>query len=89
MATYEMLKVSIASLNIKGLGSKKKREEVRLLLRDKDVLLLQEAHGTEGIQFKLGCSFQGYNCFWSHYKSNSRGVVTMVNKRLKSELAYV
>jgi len=86
MLTGTEPQVSIASLNIKGLGIKKKREDLNNLLKGRDVIALQEAHGTKKLQFKFGLSFPGYVAYWSHYKSNSRGVVTLVSKSIHSKL---
>jgi len=85
---HNILKVSLASLNIKGLGRKDKRDATRLLMRQRDIIALQEAHGSNKTQFKLESSFPGYKCYWSHYKSNSRGVAILVNKLLPSRLFH-
>jgi len=57
-------------------------------MSQRDIIAFQEAHGSNKSQFKLESSFPGYKCFWSHCKSNSRGVVIMVNKQLPCKLVH-
>ena len=70
----------ICSLNVKGLGARKKRLQVVQCLKDKDVdiCLLQETHLTEALN-KVWEQEWGGQCFFNGISSNSTGVSILLN----------
>mgnify|MGYP000240556187 FL=1 len=87
----------IYSLNVKGLGARKKRLQVFQWLKDKDfdICLLQETHLTEALN-KVWKQEWGGQCFFNGISSNSAGVsillipnrtfkIKQCNKVLKEE----
>ena len=76
-------KISIASMNAQGLGDKKKRTDVLNLLKSKkySICMLQDTHFTRAEE-KIIRSQWGYECFFSNFTSQSRGVAIFINNNL-------
>lgn len=73
-------KVSFASMNVQGLGDFKKRKDVFIFLREKkyNVYFIQDTHFTDK-DAKLIRSQWGYECYFSNFNSQSRGVAILIN----------
>ncbi len=72
--------VSIASMNCRGLGSYEKRRDVLHFLRKKkySIYCLQDVHFEKDIENNIRSEW-GLDCYFSSYKSNSRGVAIFIN----------
>ena len=83
----KMDKLRIISLNVRGMGTKEKRNTLFKYFRENkyDVICLQETHSTARVT-DLWCMEWGSNIFFSHGSSNSRGVCILVNKRLNDSV---
>jgi len=73
-------KISIISMNVQGLGDKMKRKDVINFLKSKkySICMLQDTHFIPSEE-KYIRSLWGYDCFFSCYNSQSRGVATFIN----------
>lgn len=70
----------IASMNVQGIGDKAKRKDVLNYLRNKkyNIYCLQDTHFTDK-EIKIIRSQWGYECFFSNFNSQSRGVAILIN----------
>ena len=72
--------VSICSFNCRGLGDKRKRADVLNFLNTKkfSIVCLQDVHWTCEMENQIKLDW-GYDCFFSHGTSNSRGTAILLN----------
>ena len=75
--------ISILSLNVRGLGDKKKRTDVLNFLKQKKISIycLQDTHWVEDMENEISSNWNG-KCFFSHKSSQARGVAILLNKNL-------
>ena len=80
-------RASFLSLNVRGASNFKKRRTIFTWARRKraDIVLLQETHSTGDME-KTWKGDWGGNVYFSHGKSNARGVCIMVRKGLDFEV---
>ena len=76
--------VKILSVNCQGLGNTEKRKDVFNLLRSKsyNIYCLQDTHFTCDAEKDIR-SMWGFECYFSSYSSNSRGVSIMFNNNFE------
>ena len=74
----------VLTLNVRGLRSALKRKKVLLwaLYKNADIILLQETHLTQELEYITNSQFKCFDLFFSHGSSNSRGVLIGISKRL-------
>ena len=79
--------LKIASLNCRGLGGFHKRRDVFSFLRDKNfsIYLLQDTHFTCDIEGRVSGEW-GYDCYFSSFRSNSRGVAILINNNFEYKM---
>ena len=79
--------LKIASLNCRGLGGFHKRRDVFSFLREKNfsIYLLQDTHFTCDIEERISREW-GYDCYFSSFRSNSRGVSILINNNIEYKL---
>ena len=72
--------LKILTLNCQGLGDMNKRRDVFKILKEKklNVYFLQDTHFVTKDESMIKALW-GYKAFFSSYKSNSRGVATLIN----------
>ena len=80
-------KIRITSLNCQGLGNYDKRKDVFNFLRQKkySIYCLQDTHFTEREENYIRAQW-GYECFFSSYNSQSRGVAILFNNTFEYKL---
>ena len=73
-------KVTITSMNAQGLGDKNKRKDLLNLLKSRkySICMLQDTHFTDTEEIFIRSQW-GYECFFSNYNSQSRGVAILIN----------
>ena len=74
----------ILSMNCQGLGDKNKRKDVFAYLRklSYSIYCLQDTHFTVELEKNIRAEW-GYNCFFSCWKSNARGVAILFNNNFE------
>ena len=81
-----MANLTFASYNCQGLGSFQKRKDVFDYLRKKkySVYFLEDTHieNSEVVEKKVRAEW-GFDCYFSSYKSNSRGVAILFNNNFE------
>ena len=79
-------KLNIASLNVRGLKNVSKRKEIFNYARKKefDIFCLQESHSDKNDE-ELWKKQSGGEMFFSHGKTNSKGVCILVSKKANVE----
>ena len=82
-----MTKLKICTFNVKGINEQKKRRDVFSWLRKKnvDICLLQETHSTEQVE-NYWKNEWGYECYFSSFSGNSRGVAILFNNTFEYKL---
>ena len=82
-----MDKVTICSLNVRGLGDYKKRRDVLNYLRMKkfSIICLQDTHFTPQVLSQIQREW-GYKCFHSTFKSNARGTSIFITNTFEFKL---
>ena len=72
--------LKITSVNCQGLRNKYKRIDVFDYLKNmnQNIYCLQDTHFTKEIENEISCNW-GYECFFSSFRSNSRGVAILFN----------
>lgn len=80
-------KLTIASMNVQGLGDKHKRKDVLNYLKAKkyNIYFLQDTHFTDK-EYKFIRSQWGYECFLNNFNSQSRGVAILLNNNFDFKL---
>ena len=75
-----MAKLDVSSLNCQGLGNYKKRRDVFQYLRQKkfDIYFLQDTHFEPRMEKQIRAEW-GYECYFSSFNSQSRGVAILIN----------
>ena len=79
-----MSKLTLTTLNVRGLGSVnlEKRKKILAQLEGNDIICLQETHSTaENIKFWTG-NFPPDRTFFSHGTSNARGSLILLSSKL-------
>ena len=73
--------LKILSYNCRGLNNKRKRFDLLTLFKEKhaDIVCLQETHFIEDIEKDIYSEWGG-KCYFSHGKSNSKGVAILFKK---------
>ena len=79
--------IKITSLNCQGLGNNDKRKDVLNFLRQKkySIYCLQDTHFTERAENYIRAQW-GYECFFSSFTSQSRGVAILFNNNFEYKL---
>ena len=82
-----MDKITIASLNCRGLGDFKKRRDVFKYLREKNysIIFLQDTHFSKQME-NIVSSEWGYKIIFSSFKTNSRGVAVLFRNNFEFTL---
>lgn len=82
--------ITIASLNVQGIGDSRKRKDVFGYIRDKkfNIYFLQDTHFTDK-ESKIIRSQWGYEAYFSNYSSQSRGVAILINNNFEFKLHSV
>ena len=80
----DMEGINILTLNCQGLGDKNKRKDVFSYLRCRkyNIACLQDTHFTPEIENMVRAEW-GYECHFSSFKSNSRGVAVLFNNNFE------
>jgi exonuclease III len=75
--------VSLVSINVRGLGDKKKRVDIFNRLKEQNVMIacLQDVHIGDKFE-KLAKTQWGMDAVFSLYSSNARGVAILINNKL-------
>ena len=83
-------KITFISMNCQGLGDKAKRKDVLHFLKQKkhSIYLLQDTHFTEKEEKYIRTQW-GYDCYFSSFSSQSRGVSTMLNPNFEHKVTQV
>ena len=76
--------IRIMSLNCRGLGNTQKRKDVLNYLRQKkfSIYCLQDTHFTKDIENRIRSEW-GYKTYFSHGKSDARGVCILMNNNFE------
>ena len=79
-----MNEINILSANCQGLGDWGKRKDVFAYLHSKkyNIYCLQDTHFTSEIENRIRCEW-GFECHFSSYRSNSRGVAILLNNNFE------
>ena len=82
--------LKIISVNCQGLGNKQKRRDVFHFLREKkySIYFLQDTHFDEKLESYVSAEW-GYKCFFSSFKTNSRGVAILFNNNFEFKVVDV
>ena len=82
-----MSNICILSANCQGLGDRLKRKDVFSYLRDKQygIFCLQDTHFTSD-QENIIRNEWGYDCYFSSFASNSRGITILLNNNFESKV---
>ena len=82
--------LTILSSNCQGLGDRAKRKDVFSFLRNKryNIYCLQDTHFIEENEHLIRNEW-GYDCIFSSYKSNSRGVAILLNNNFEFKLRKI
>ena len=80
-------KVTFCTLNCQGLGGNEKRKDVMNFLKQKNysIYFLQDTHFMEKEERYIRSQW-GYECFFSSYSSQSRGVAIFFNNNFEYKL---
>ena len=80
-------KLNICSMNTQGLGDTSKMRDVLNYIKSKkfNIYCLQDTHFIPKNE-KFIRGVWGYECFFSHYTSNSRGVAIFINNNFDFKL---
>ncbi len=80
--------LKIATLNVRGLQDKTKRNEIFYWLRQKhyDITLLQETRVGENDVWKWSREWEGEGAYWGVGATNSRGVGVLIRKGLNAKI---
>ena len=79
--------IILSSLNCQGLGGKDKRKDVLNFLKQKkySIYCIQDTHFTEKEEKYIRTKW-GYECFFSSFNSQSRGVAILLNNNFEYKL---
>ena len=82
--------ISIASMNCRGLASFEKRRDVFQYLRSKNysIYCLQDVHFDAELEGLVRTEW-GLECFFSSFKSNSRGVAILLNNNFEFNISNI
>ena len=85
-----MDKLTIVSLNVRGIRNDFKRRKLFEWLKQKEntIILLQETHSTEDIERQWRSEW-GYDCYYSNYNRNSRGVMILLRTNFEGEVVEI
>ena len=80
-----MVEIKILTLNVQGIGQLPKRTDILEYLKQKhyQIYCLQDTHFTSGTDEKLVRARWGNDCYFSLFKSNSRGVAILFDKNFE------
>ena len=80
-------KIKLATLNCQGLGGKEKRKDVLNFLKQKkySIYFVQDTHFTEKEEKYIRTQW-GYECFFSSFNSQSRGVALFINNNFEFKM---
>lgn len=78
----------IFSLNCKGLNNNIKRRSIFEYCKSEKygIIFLQETHSTNAIEHSWNNENTDSSVFYSHGESNSKGVITIINKQLNCNI---
>ena len=81
-----MEEIKILSVNCQGLGDITKRKDVFSYLKNLNynIYCIQDTHFTENIE-NIVRNMWGFECYFSSFKSNSRGVAILINNNFEFE----
>jgi exonuclease III len=76
--------LSLASMNVQGLGDKLKRKDVLNYLKSKklNIYFIQDTHFTDK-EINLIRSQWGFECYFSNFSSQARGVAILINNNFE------
>ena len=85
--TNNIHSVTILSMNVQGLGDKNKRKDTLNFLKSKNksIYFLQDTHFTNK-EMKYIRSQWGYECFFSNFSSQARGVAIFLNNNFEYKI---
>lgn len=80
-------KLNIISMNVQGLGDKAKRKDVLNYLKSKkfSICFLQDTHFDRKEESYIRSQW-GYECYFSFYNTQSRGVAILINNNFDFKL---
>lgn len=79
--------IQMLSCNCRGLGDNQKRKDIFNFLRQKkySIYCLQDTHFTDEIISQVRSQW-GYDCYFSNFKSNARGVSILINNNFECKV---
>jgi exonuclease III len=79
--------LKIASMNVQGLGDRLKRKDVFNFLktRNYNIYCIQDTHFIDKEEYLIRSQW-GYDCFFSNFNSQSRGVAVLINNNFDFKL---
>ena len=82
--------ITLISMNCQGLSSKTKRADTLNFLKSKrySIYMLQDTHFTNKEENYIRRQW-GFDCFFSNFASNSRGVAILLNNNFESKVQRV
>jgi len=83
-----MSTINLLSCNCKGLRDEKKRCLLLSKTKTFSIYCLQDTHFTEDI-INMARSQWGFECYFSNYNSNLRGVAILLNNKFKFKVIDV
>ena len=85
-----MAKLKIMSCNGQGLGNFRKRRDLFQYLRQKNcsVYFLQDTHFEKKIERQIRAEW-GYECYFSNFSSQSRGVAILLNNNFDFKIRKI
>ena len=84
-----MAKLKVMSCNCQGLGNFRKRRDLFQYLRQKNcsVYFLQDTHFEKKIERQIRAEW-GYECYFSSFSSQSRGVAILLNNNFDFKITF-
>ena len=85
-----MHNLKVGTINVRGIRDDSKRRNIFQYLRERqyDIIFMQELHSTKNEEIYWRAQWGG-PMYFSHYKSNSRGVAILINKKSKIDVKKV
>ena len=80
-----MAEIKFLTLNVQGIGQLPKRTDILEYLKQKhyQIYCLQDTHFTPETDEKLVRARWGNDCYFSSFKSNSRGIAILFDKNFE------
>ena len=82
--------LSVSTINVRGISNNFKRRKIfhYCHLKEFQIVYLQETHSVKNKE-KMWRAQAGYKMYFSHGKSNARGVCIMINKKLPIKVVHI